>query len=417
MFDKDINNHLEQDQIFRSILEKGTEPAPAHIWDKVEEDLNRIAQRRRVVLWFRRTAIGAAAAAALAFGLFMDRNHETDIVSPVAGEGMIAVTSSQDTPEDITNEVTHDPELLAMATKADKDRHIDVTERKDLPEDSIVPSGLTQAETSEQTEPSAQHGTSAQTEPSAQTEQSKGKSGKQTRNEDSDRHERFTDFWPEEKPSHKRGASLTVSGITGTNSAQNSSRVNPMRRPGITEAPKKTGIKETSTNTTYGIPVSAGIGVKVNFAPRWSIGVGVNYTLLTRRFYGNYTYVDNGNILKDISSDIRGSQHYIGIPVNFYYDIVNRDQINFYAYAGGTAEKCIADKYQVINTEITHTEKVKGMQLSADIGIGVEFLIGKHLGIYIDPSLRYYFDNNQPKSIRTAQPLMFGFEMGFRARL
>ena len=164
-------------------------------------------------------------------------------------------------------------------------------------------------------------------------------------------------------------------------------------------------------------PVSAGIGVKVNFAPRWSIGVGVNYTLLTRRFYGNYTYVDNGNILKDISSDIRGSQHYIGIPVNFYYDIVNRDQINFYAYAGGTAEKCIADKYQVINTEITHTEKVKGMQLSADIGIGVEFLIGKHLGIYIDPSLRYYFDNNQPKSIRTAQPLMFGFEMGFRARL
>ena len=46
-----------------------------------------------------------------------------------------------------------------------------------------------------------------------------------------------------------------------------------------------------------------------------------------------------------------------------------------------------------------------------------KFLVGNFLGIYIDPSLRYYFDNNQPKSIRTAQPLMFGFEMGLRARL
>jgi hypothetical protein len=57
------------------------------------------------------------------------------------------------------------------------------------------------------------------------------------------------------------------------------------------------------------------------------------------------------------------------------------------------------------------------MQLSADLGMGVEFMLGRHLGIYLDPSIRYFFDNNQPKSIRTAQPLMFGFEMGLRAKL
>ena len=57
------------------------------------------------------------------------------------------------------------------------------------------------------------------------------------------------------------------------------------------------------------------------------------------------------------------------------------------------------------------------MQLSANAGFGVEFMLGDHLGLYIDPSLRYYFDNGQPKSIRTVQPLMLGFEMGFRARL
>ena len=159
-------------------------------------------------------------------------------------------------------------------------------------------------------------------------------------------------------------------------------------------------------------------GVKIDFAPRWSVGIGLNYSLLSRRFYGTYTKVgENGSILKDVSSDIRATQHYIGIPVNVYYDIVNSDKLSFYTYAGGTAEKCVADKYQVLNTDITHSEKVKGVQLSANIGMGAEFMVGKHLGIYIDPSIRYYFDNDQPKSIRTAQPLMFGFEMGLRARL
>ena len=80
-------------------------------------------------------------------------------------------------------------------------------------------------------------------------------------------------------------------------------------------------------------------------------------------------------------------------------------------------EKCLSDKYQLLGKEITHTEKVKGVQISANLGIGVEFLLGNHLGLYIDPSLRYYFDNGQPSSIRTAQPLMLGFEMGLRVKL
>ena len=91
--------------------------------------------------------------------------------------------------------------------------------------------------------------------------------------------------------------------------------------------------------------------------------------------------------------------------------------MNLYAYAGGTVEKCIADKYEVLSTSIVHTEKPKGIQLSANLGIGVEFMIGEHLGLYLDPSLRYYFNNGQPKSIRTVQPLMLGFETGLRIRL
>lgn len=191
-----------------------------------------------------------------------------------------------------------------------------------------------------------------------------------------------------------------------------------MKAPSITSAPKETGISETSTNSTYGLPVSFGAGVKIGLSPRWSVGVGANYTLLARQFYGKYIKVDdNGSIEKATSSDIRNTQHFIGIPVNAYFDIVNQDRINLYAYAGGTVEKCVSDNYNVLSTAIQHREKTKGVQLSANAGIGVEFMLGKHLGLYIDPSVRYYFDCDQPKSIRTEQPLMFGFEMGLRARL
>ena len=50
-------------------------------------------------------------------------------------------------------------------------------------------------------------------------------------------------------------------------------------------------------------------------------------------------------------------------------------------------------------------------------GIGVEFRLGRYVGLYIDPSLRYYFNNGQPKSIRSSQPLMLGFEAGLRFNL
>jgi hypothetical protein len=140
--------------------------------------------------------------------------------------------------------------------------------------------------------------------------------------------------------------------------------------------------------------------------------------MLTRTFYGKYTQVNpDGTIASSTSSDIRNTQHYVGIPVNVYYSIISQDRVSLYAYGGGSAEKCISDDYNVLSTAISHREKVNGLQFSANAGIGVEFAIGKNLGVYIDPSLRYYFENGQPKSIRTVQPLMFGFEMGLRVNL
>ena len=138
--------------------------------------------------------------------------------------------------------------------------------------------------------------------------------------------------------------------------------------------------------------------------------------MLSREFYGTYTEVRNEEVTL-YNSDIRNKQQYIGIPVNVFYNILDRERVSLYAYIGGTAEKCLSDSYDVLTHSITHREQVNGLQWSAGAGIGVEFTPWKRLGIYLDPSLKYYFDCNQPKSIRTAQPLMFSLELGLRFRL
>ena len=56
----DNNKYIEQDNLFRSILEEGQEQVPAHVWNGIEADLNRIASRKRRVIWFGRSAAGVA---------------------------------------------------------------------------------------------------------------------------------------------------------------------------------------------------------------------------------------------------------------------------------------------------------------------------------------------------------------------
>ena len=86
---------------------------------------------------------------------------------------------------------------------------------------------------------------------------------------------------------------------------------------------------------------------------------------------------------------------------------------------GGCIEKCVSNHYNGVydNLDINHKTTVEGIQSSVKLGLGVEYSPVKFLGIYIDPSLRYYFDNNQPRSIRTSQPLSFGVEAGLRFKL
>ena len=396
----------------KSMLENAQEEVPAHVWDGVSAGLDKAARHSAIIIWWKRAAIGVAAAAAVAVG-FVFGGKSVQISEPV--EDMIAVVETPsvgDTEVGGTqNEPLTPPEQVLMAEVI----------IENAPKSTYRPSSIVAAiaDIEETEESSNSNETFVKAEKPEVSEEAETTKEVQPIIEPSATLEDEID-WGEEDETSSKGksrTSLVLSGITGTNSLQNGAKANILKRPSLSTSPVQTGITETSTNTTYGIPVSVGAGVKIDFNDKWSLGVGANYSLLSRKFYGTYTKAENGTEVSSTSSDIRNLQHFIGIPVNAYYNILNNKQINLYTYAGGTVEKCVADKYEVLNTNITHTEKPSGIQLSANIGIGVEFMLGKHVGLYADPSLRYYFNNGQPKSIRTSQPLMLGLDLGLRIKL
>ena len=394
MFDDD--KYTESDNLLRTILSQAEEEVPGHIWEGISTELDRLdaaGKTKPVVLWFRRSAVAAAAAAAVMAGVFISRKDSGDIIPDTVGRRAIAVAES---PAIYTDDILGHPAGLAER------RSIYLA---DAEEDIKTATAILEELQDNEDE-------SPMTEESVRNEVPVKKDINTTQ-------QTWTDIWEDEAEPvrNRRRTALTVSGIAGTNSAR-SNGAPFLKRPSLSTSRPKTGVEQKSSESTYGLPVSLGAGVKFDISDRWSIGIGANYTLLARKFFGTYTLVGtDGRIEESVSSDIRNMQQYIGIPVNVFYNILNKDFINFYAYAGGAVEKCISDKYEILNTTYIHNGSVGGVQISADLGIGMECLLGKHLGLFLDPSLRYYFDCNQPKSIRTDQPLMLGLEMGLRFRL
>ena len=416
------NDHIDQEDLrMRAILGNAQEEVPEHIWEGVSAGLDKAAMRKKTAAWLWRCVSGAAVAAAVVAGIVLHNGNEGDIVS-ATGKDMIAVVQEDAKIEDGGAEdlsvIPEASRLTAYATKSNNSK----TSTKAVAAStsgSVALAYETQTAQNNETEHSA-------TEAATNVNQTDHTVTQQTDNEPAQVYapstttQTFEDInWEEDdKPRKKVKASLVISGVAGTNTPQQNGGLAPLKGPAIFKSPTKTTVEQTSAESTYGIPVSFGAGVKVDLSDRWSIGTGLNYTILSRQFYGKYTQINaNGGIDNSLSSDIRNVQQYVGIPVNAFYDMISNERISLYAYAGGSVEKCVSDRYSILGTSIVHKEKADGVQLSANAGIGVEFMLGKHIGMYIDPSIRYYFDNGQPKSIRTTQPLMMGFEMGFRARL
>ncbi len=223
----------------------------------------------------------------------------------------------------------------------------------------------------------------------------------------------FEKDYVKKKAGRRRPFELSVGGNSFVGPQKSSGPVRLSSKGNRTPSGKE--FVEGSNSDTYSLPISFGVGVKYSITKWLGVGVGLSYTLLNKKVTGTYYDADGWCC----SAEMKNSQHYIGIPVDIYFSLFRTKQWNAYAAVGGAVEKCVRNRYTGIfdGESLFYTRNVGGVQTSVKAGLGIEYSPLDFLGIYIDPSIKYYFAANQPRSIRTAQPLAFGVEAGLRFKL
>lgn len=174
------------------------------------------------------------------------------------------------------------------------------------------------------------------------------------------------------------------------------------------------GIYNETPETSFRLPFSIGVGVRYSFDSRWALGTGIRYTNLGRTFVGDF--VSKEGIAISLT-DIDNQQHWLGIPLNVYYDIVNHGRWRVHSFLGGAVEYLVVNDFLIHHSpkDLHYTQRGTAPQWSAAAGLGVEFRLTPRMGIYMDPNVRYYFESErQPRSLRTIQPLRFDIEAGIR---
>lgn len=161
-------------------------------------------------------------------------------------------------------------------------------------------------------------------------------------------------------------------------------------------------------------PISAGLNLTYSFLNnKMAVGLGLNYSDL----YSKYEAL----VDRRYDANVKQSVHYIGVPVNLYYNVVGNEHITFYASLGGMMERALKIDYDVTTLSGEKMDRYitpKGFQWSVNVGVGFEYRFVEFMGIYVDPRLTYYFqEKSQPFTVRSEQPLQFNLELGFRFHL
>ena len=170
---------------------------------------------------------------------------------------------------------------------------------------------------------------------------------------------------------------------------------------------------QSFSDVHYSLPLSVGLKIRNKFSERLSIETGLIYTYLQTDF-------SNSGFT---TTDARLGLHYLGIPVSLNLKVWNNPKWEVYVSGGGTIEKGLRSIYQqtqnnTYQTWITTAQtNIDGLQFSANSALGVGYKIMPKIGVFFEPQFSYYFQNNQPISIRSHQPAVFSMQVGLRYNL
>lgn len=167
----------------------------------------------------------------------------------------------------------------------------------------------------------------------------------------------------------------------------------------------------------YYIPLSAALLFNKEISKRVSLETGFRYTyLMSTQQQGSAPFY----------STLTQRLHYLGVPVNLNYRILQAKRLSLYTKTGVLVEKNIAgtwneeiknsDGSTVYDEQFHELEKVP--QWSVNVGVGTQYGINKWLNFYFEPATAYYFENGSSiDNVRKHHRFDFSLQAGFRIGL
>lgn len=144
-------------------------------------------------------------------------------------------------------------------------------------------------------------------------------------------------------------------------------------------------------------PLSFGLSVSKEFPYGLSLESGVIYTLVRSDVQTRYS-----------SEDVSQKLHFIGIPLRLNWQFFERGRLSLYIGAGGMAEKCVLAKFGTTSVD------EPALQWSALAAVGLQYRLGKVVGLYFEPECSYYFTETRLRTVRTESPMTLSLRLGVR---
>ena len=376
----------------KSMMEDAQEPAPAGAWRAISSRLDAIAGAPVAAVprvWYWAGAALAAAAAIVLGVFFIGTSDNTPDPAMLADNTPAVIAGSTGNPAEAPAIAAEEPVIAGPTGNPAKAPVIAAEEPVIAAEEPVIAGSTGNPAkapviAAEDAVIAGSTGNPAAAEPAADP---------------------FAQMAYEDSRAARRPVNVSVL-LTGGASGNNASNA-----PMALAAPGQyfqTGITETS-QSSYGIPVIIGIGARLALTESISIGAGIDYSLLTRSFEGRYTDGINTQ-----TGDFNHTLQYLGIPVDLFVSLVQRKDIRFYSNVGAEIEKGISNKYRLLGTDTIVGDKVQGVQWSVGGGLGIEFSLGSRVALFAEPTFKYYFNCDQPKSIRTEKPFQMVLRAGLR---
>ena len=147
------------------------------------------------------------------------------------------------------------------------------------------------------------------------------------------------------------------------------------------------------------LPVRFGLSVQYQLNNRLALFSGINYT----RLYSEFSTLSNPN------KYYKRKLYYLGVPVGLAWQLWSTNHFHFYLSGGAMLEKCMRADLEGSNMG------QKPWQWSVNAAAGAEYTYTPQVGIYLEPSLGYYFDDGTfLEHYYKEHPLAPSIEFGLR---